>query len=200
MKKKLFVLAVLAIILAGMASGTVAYFTAKGTAHNVITSGEIDIELVETMKDGNKEVPYPTNPVGGIMPGTEHSKIVRVENTGTNPAWVRVKVEAKINGDEVELTDSSVLRIDFDDTKWIEEDGYYYYADALVPGGKTATPLFREIHFDGEGMDNAYQNARIEINVQAYATQSQNNPIPANGDVTDVKGWPKDNILTALLG
>ena len=200
MKKKLFALAIAAIILAGAVTGTVAYYTAKTVAHNVITTGEIDIELVEKQDlDNNPATPetdYPTDPVSGIMPGQDHSKIVRVENTGTNAAWVRVKVEAKINGDEVELTDSSVLRIDFDDTKWIEEDGYYYYEDALVPGGKTVEPLFRTVHFDGEGMDNAYQNARIEINVQAFATQVAN-----NGDtVLEAEGWPKDNILTALLG
>lgn len=199
MKKKMFVLAVLVIILAGTVTGTLAYFTTKTVAHNVITSGEIDIALVESMKEGNDEVPYPTDSVGGIMPGADHSKIVRVENIGSNPAWVRVKVTKTVKVGRETLPDD-VLTLDFDTTgAWIDgEDGYYYYRDALVPGGKTATPLFTSVHFDGEGMDNDYQNARIEINVQAYATQSQNNPIPAGGDVTDVKGWPTP--LSALFG
>ena len=39
MKKKMFVLAALAIILATLAGGTLAYFTGSETAHNVITTG-----------------------------------------------------------------------------------------------------------------------------------------------------------------
>lgn len=202
MKKKVFVLAVLVIILAGMASGTVAYFTANSTAHNVITSGEIDIKLVESWDhDNNPETPaqpYPTDPVGGVMPGAEHSKIVNVKNVGSNPAWVRVKVTTSIKVG-TEALDTDVLSLDFNSTEWIAgEDGYYYYKAVLEPGATTDKPLFTEVRFDGVGMDNKYQNAQIEIGVQAFATQSENNPIPSGGDVTDVKGWPQD--VNTLVG
>lgn len=200
MKKKLFVLAVAVIILAGMATGTLAYYTASSRAHNVITSGSIDIDLVETMKNENGQiVPYPEKPVGGIMPGMEHSKIVNVKNVGEHPAWVRVKVTKSIKVDG-KSQDDSVLTLDFNTNKWIYEDGYYYYKDILDPKATTAEPLFTTVNFAGEEMDNDYQNATIEIGVQAQGVQSQNNPIPAGEgkDVTDVKGWP--SVLTALLG
>ena len=45
MKRKLLILSVLAICVAIVAAGTLAYFTAEDTAHNVITSGGVDIEL-----------------------------------------------------------------------------------------------------------------------------------------------------------
>ena len=200
MKKKLFVLAVLAIILAGMATGTLAYYTAKSDVQNVITSGSIDIDLVETMKNEDGQiVPYPTDPVGGIMPGTEHSKIVNVKNVGEHPAWVRVKVTKSIKVDG-KSQDDSVLSLDLNTTEWIDgEDGYYYYKDILAPGATTAKPLFTKVNFAGEKMGNEYQNARIEIGVQAQGVQSENNPAPTGGDVTDVKGWPK-SIVAALLG
>ena len=51
MKKKLFAIIALLVILTGVVAGTVAYFTGSATAHNVITSGHIDIDLVETMLD-----------------------------------------------------------------------------------------------------------------------------------------------------
>ena len=198
MKKKLFALATLVVILAALGTGTLAYFTSNATAHNVITSGEIDIDLVETMeKDGNI-VPYPTEPVGGIMPGAAHSKIVEVANTGSNPAWVRVKVDVSIKDADGKALPADVLSIDFNDTEWVKIGGYYYY-NAVLPAEETTEPLFTEVEFAGAEMGNEYQNARIEIDVQAYATQSQNNPIPEGGDVSDVKGWPNP-IVSALLG
>lgn len=199
MKKKLFVLAVAVIILAGMATGTLAYYTASSDAHNVITSGSIDIDLVETMKNENNQiVPYPEKPVGGIMPGMEHSKIVNVKNVGEHPAWVRVKVTKSIKVDG-KSQDDSVLSLDLNTTEWLYEDGYYYYKEILAPGDTTAKPLFTKVNFAGEKMGNEYQNARIEIGVQAQGVQSDNNPAPTDGDVTDVKGWPK-SIVAALLG
>ena len=197
MKKKLFVLAVLAIILAGMATGTLAYYTAKTVAHNVITSGEIDIALVETQKEGNNEVPYPEDPVGGIMPGQEHSKIVRIENVGSNPAWVRMKVVVEINDRKVDLSDEdSVLALDFNNTEWEKKGNYYYYKKALTSQGSAGSetvPLFTTVRFAGEEMDNDYQNAKIEISVQAEGIQYQNNTNYATA-------WPTGVQILPLLG
>ena len=47
-KRKLFSLAVIAMCLSIVGTGTLAYFTDSTTAHNVITTGNIDIELIET--------------------------------------------------------------------------------------------------------------------------------------------------------
>ena len=192
MKKKLFVLAAVMIILAVLGTGTLAYFTTSTVAHNVITSGEIDIDLVETMeKDGNI-VPYPSEPVGGIVPGMAHSKIVNVSNVGSNPAWVRVKVIITAEDDDGKALPTGVLTLDYNTEKWIEKDGYYYYDAVLPAGATTAAPLFTEVLFSGEGMGNEYQNAHIEIDVQAYATQAQNN----GTTVMEAKGWPMDILGT----
>ena len=95
MKKKLLILSLAAICLAITAIGTVAFFTADDTAHNVITTGEIAIDLFEWADDA-KTTPFPENGVNGVMPGTEVTKIVEVKNTGANAAWVRIKVEKAI--------------------------------------------------------------------------------------------------------
>ena len=47
MKKKILLAAAVMICLAVGASGTLAYFTSENTAHNVITSGGVNIEVVE---------------------------------------------------------------------------------------------------------------------------------------------------------
>ena len=41
--------------------------------------------------------------------------------------------------------------------------------------GAVTEPLFREITFSGEKMDNTYQGSTIRIHITAQAVQSQNN-------------------------
>lgn len=187
MKRKLLAAAVIAICLSLMAYGTLAYFTAEETNHNVITSGGIDIELLEWADEERKES-FPENGVSGVMPGTKVTKIVEVKNTGSNEAYIRVRVEKEINlaqGVEGDV-DPTLMVLDFDEDSWIEgEDGYYYYKEALKPGEVTK-PLFASVRFD-KSMGNIYQNSTAVVDVMAYAVQAAN-----NGDgVMDAKGWPE---------
>lgn len=188
MKRKLLAGAVIMICLSLMAYGTLAYFTAEDTAHNVIKSGEIAIELQE-WADEEKTTPFPEDGVSGVMPGSDVTKIVEVKNTGSNAAYIRVKVEKEIilpDGVEGE-PDSGLMKIDFDETYWtLGEDGYYYYNAALEPDAVTE-PLFASVSFD-PAMGNIYQNSTAKVDVTAYAVQVAN-----NGDgVMDAKGWPEE--------
>ena len=187
MKKVLLVLLVVVLTI-GSVAGTLAFFAGKAVTHNVITSANVDIALVETQKDGDKEIPYPTDPVAGIMPGREVSKIVRVENTGKADAWVRIKLDTAVTDAQGEALPATELQMDIDTENWVLEDGYYYYKTILKPGEKTK-PLFTTVLFKTT-MGNDYQSSRVNIDVLAYATQSDNNPIPAGGTAADVKGWP----------
>ncbi|MFW5617801.1 MAG: SipW-dependent-type signal peptide-containing protein, partial [Prevotella pectinovora] len=47
MKRKLLILSALAICIAMLAAGTLAYFTSEGKAHNVITTGGVKIAVQE---------------------------------------------------------------------------------------------------------------------------------------------------------
>ena len=58
MKRRLFAGAVIVMCLSLLGFGTLAYFTAEDTAHNVITSGDINIELQE-WADEEKTTPFP---------------------------------------------------------------------------------------------------------------------------------------------
>ena len=79
MKRKLLLLSVLAICVATLAAGTLAYFSADGTARNVITTGNVSI-AVEEWADADKTQPF--EDLTGIMPGTTVTKIAEVRNTG----------------------------------------------------------------------------------------------------------------------
>lgn len=188
MKKKVAAGAVLAICLSVLIYTTIAYFNTADTARNVITSGNIKIELQETALVNDSEIPFEeSQDVYNVMPGQQVSKIVRVENTGDNPAYIRISVDKAIQlaegaqGDP----DTGLVSIDYDSSSWtLGSDGYYYYNEPLAAGATTPA-LFRNVTFD-PAMGNMYQNSKAVIKVSAQATQVKNN----GTDVFSAAGWP----------
>ena len=181
MKKKLLILSLAAICLAITAIGTLAYFTSEGTAHNVITTGGVEI-AVQEWADEDKQTPF--EDLEGIMPGMTVTKIAEIKNTGASDAWVRVKVEKNIKLQGEGTPDTSLVELTLNTTDWTEKDGYYYYSKPLKPGEVTA-PIFTAVTFKPD-MGNEYQNATATVDVVAQAVQTAN-----NGDtVMDAKGWP----------
>ena len=93
MKKKIAIGAVLVLCLSMLIYSTIAYFNTADTARNVITAGDIKIELQETaIRDGEEILFEQSQERFNVMPGQDVSKIVRVKNTGSNPAYIRVAV------------------------------------------------------------------------------------------------------------
>lgn len=181
MKRKLLILSVLAICIATLAAGTLAYFTSEGKAHNVITTGGVEI-TVQEWADEEKTKPF--EDLTGIMPGMTVTKIAEIKNTGASDAWVRVKVEKNIKLQGEGTPDTALVELTINTTDWTEKDGYFYYTKALKPGEVTA-PIFTAVTFKAD-MGNEYQNATATVDVSAQAVQTAN-----NGDtVMDAKGWP----------
>ena len=194
MKKKILLVSALAILFAVAVSGTLAYFTADEVAHNIITSGSVEIDLVEKtqLPDGTL-ADFPQEGISGVMPGTVVSKIVSVANTGLSEAWIRVKIEAKIvgaDGKELsgKLSDGSPVMSFEISENWVEKDGYYYYKNPVAPG-KNTDELMKEVVFDLL-MGNEYQNCTANLIVSAEAVQTANNGKSA----TDAQGWPNISI------
>ena len=194
MKKRFFACAILALCIALVGQGTLAYFTSRSTATNVITAGNISIELVEegqkpdgTWDDFDKV--HKGSHVDGVMPGMDVAKRVYVTNTGDFPAYVRVKVDQAVElADAAAVEQQGAVTIDFNTTDWTLKDGYYYYNKALAPKGSEGSAteyLFEKVTFNGL-MDNRYQNAEIKVDVTAYATQVANNGSTA----LEAAGWP----------
>ncbi len=195
MKKKLLLLGVVGICLAILASGTIAYFTAEDTAHNVITSGGIDIAIIEKTegKDGAL-VDFPKEGLSGVMPGTSASKIVSVQNTGADEAWIRVKVTQEIlavDGSELPAFLNGampVMSFAVDSSKWTLKDGWYYYHAPVAPGAVTDV-LFDEVKFAPE-MGNTYRNCKANLSIYAQAVQTANN----GNTALNAMGWPTEVI------
>lgn len=182
MKRKLLILSVLVICIATLAAGTLAYFTSEGTAHNVITTGGVEI-MVREWADEDRQTPF--EDLTGIMPGMTVIKIAEIKNTGASDAWVRVKVEKNIQLKGEGRPDTGLVELALNTTDWTERDGYYYYTKTLKPGEVTA-PIFTAVTFNA-AMGNEYQNATATVDVSAQAVQTAN-----NGDtVLNAQGWPK---------
>lgn len=188
-KKKMVTIAVLLLALTMLGYGTIAFFTAEETATNVITAGNVDIELQETAvtEDGKTIMFEESQERFGVMPGEEVSKIVQIVNTGDNEAYVRIGIEKSIKLAEGISGESNtdLITMDFNSDNWTAKDGYYYYNQALAPGTKTE-PLFRNVIFN-PSMSNMYQGSEAIIKVDAQATQVKNN----GATVFEAAGWPQ---------
>ena len=190
MKKKILYIAAMVICLAIITSGTLAYFTAEDTARNVITSGGVDVSVVEQQLADGVLMPYSDQPVP-VMPGETVSKIVSVQSI-QQPAWIRMAytvVFFDAAGEKMEITEDElnrVITIKPDTTAWTQL-GDWWYCDAAVGFGESTAPLFEEISFSGSEMDNKYQNCTVEVFGTAQAVQQANNGTSAAAAV----GWPE---------
>lgn len=180
-RKKLvtFVLALLLIAL--FSNSTLAYYTVRGTATNVVTSGSIRLEIKEKDKDGND---FPRDGVI-VIPGDIVTKRVSVKNVCDHPFWLRV---ALVKGSSQEkLSADDVLQIlDINLTNWEKQGEYYYYREILQPDEETE-PLFTQVEIAGDKVDQHDIGTALTITVKAEAVQSEHNPA---GNAWEASGWP----------
>ena len=193
MKKKILLLAAVALCASILASGTLAYFTAEDQVHNVITTSVVDIEIEEWQKTDEGLIPYPKDEPITVMPGVTVSKIATVNNMEAE-AYIRAKFEVVItraDGSVMELspeTLAGIITLTMNGDDWLRKDGdgqWWYYADAVASGASTEA-FFTEVVFDGPNMTNEFQNCTVEVIVSAQAVQTAN-----NGDsAIEAAGWP----------
>ena len=90
MKKKILSLClVVALAATAVIGGTLAYFTDTDNATNVMTMGNVEIDLEETYEQDST-----------LVPGLDINKDVWVENEGTEEAYVRVHMAFPANMDD----------------------------------------------------------------------------------------------------
>jgi len=172
MKKRVLLAAVLAICMAIIATGTLAFFTAEETAYNVITTGILSMDLKEETTGGE---PWPEEGVSGVVPGTEVDKVPYVVNNGGVDFYTRISVTMKATGEDGGELSTDVVSLNIDTVNWTEKDGYYYYNGVVAPGKQTE-PLFTKASFLWLVLyfaAAAYMNAAILYPVFKPYTQQQ---------------------------
>ena len=192
MKKKILIIALAVICMSIIGYGTYAWLTVRSTVRNVITTGGIDIAVLEEQSVDGQLLPYPITD-SEVMPGTDVSKIVRIQNNEM-PAYIRAKYKIVIMDAYGNIMDvsaeeiSKIITVDIGSDRWSEKDGWWYYNSQLDVGDITE-PFIETVSFSAKNMGNEYQNSIIKIVIHAHAVQAANNPAP-NGNTADVKGWP----------
>lgn len=199
MKKKILTLALTTIFISLMALGSAAYFTAEGRATNVITTGAVELKLTETSTDGQVVEDDDGNFIGlkfdKVMPSQTVDKHPVVENIGTQPFWLRVKVEPTMTAadQKTDLTREDMmtfvgLKTEGEGALWIKaQDGWYYYITPVAEG--ETVELFSAVTLSPD-LGNEYQDATGVIGIRAQAVQYKNNE--HQDDVLSVLGWPAE--------
>ena len=196
MKKKILVLALAAVFVSLLALGSAAYFTVEGRATNIITTGTVSLSLDEHLEEGQWTEIKDSNDVivawrleDRVMPGMTVAKKPTLKNDGTQPFFLRAKVQVTVTN-RGEYLPSSVVLLQQMPSGWTEQaDGWLYYtpegSDAVAPGAEV-------VLFDGvklaEEAGNPYQNSTVTITVQAQAVQVKNNP---GETALNAQGWPE---------
>lgn len=210
MKKKTFALALMAIYVAVLVGGSLAYFTAEDRAVNVITIGSVDIEIEEYDEDGKLIIYDETQDDKGmpesfknIEPGQNIIKKVDIKNRGKNAAWIRAKIVDSITAAEklgsgklptnvVKYNINALRTVEQMDGEWILDGEYWYYSKVVQPG--EVITLFDVVAFDGPSMGNAYQGCITNIQIFADAVQSEGNAVllddATNQYGADPASWP----------
>lgn len=144
-----------------------------------------DVKVVETMLDpAGYEVPADQD--GRINAGCGPvSRIVRVQNTGTHPLYVRVALSVggvRENGDVVPL-DAFVTYGFGDESAWQRgQDGRYYLSAQLEPS-ETTPVLVSSFEVESEALEDI---SRLSLHIVADGVQSEHN---SDSSLT-AEGWP----------
>ena len=181
-KCRLLLVALAAILVTALTQPSLAYYTTVGKATNVVTSGDIQLQINEKTADGSD---FPKEGVY-VIPGDIVSKQVSVGNICSHPFYLRVKLVS--GSDSSDLLPEDCLKLDIDTQNWTYDGGYYYYNRVLQPGETTA-PLFTQVEIVGSKVGKENIGSTLSITVNAYAVQSENNPAEYPWDAA---GWPAD--------
>ena len=137
-KLKLLLVALAAILATVLTQPSLAFYTTIGRATNVVTSGDVQLQIHEKTADGSD---FPAEGIY-IMPGDIVSKQVSVENICDHPFYLRVRLVS--GSDNQSLSAEDCLRMNIDTQNWTQVGGFYYFNEILQPG-ETTPALFTEV-------------------------------------------------------
>ncbi|MFB0919918.1 MAG: SipW-dependent-type signal peptide-containing protein [Oscillospiraceae bacterium] len=208
MKKKTLLLSLTAVIIVAALAigGTLAYFTDNDTAENSFTVGDVSIKLYEHVvnqtSDTFGQAVWTTdndnttdgNTYSNIFPGAVLPKDPTIENDGSNPAYVRMKVTiSNASAWKAAIpsgTDLTTIFIGFIDGEWTRSNiidhssnpsintiTYIYEYNYILPINTTISPLFTSIKIptglSNQQMADISGTDGFKMNIVAEAIQSE---------------------------
>lgn len=178
----------LALLAVGAARQTLSAGSRSAIAQNRATFGGIDARVIETMPGpSGTEVPATTIdiPVGDFG---KVDRTVRVENAGSHPAYIRVRLDfvgETPEGEHIPLDDCITYQLATEG--WTERDGWYYH-DAALEGGERTPALITGMVIDAASARAAAPGAELKLHVVGQGVQVENNATTA----IDAEGWPEE--------
>jgi len=212
-KQRKIIIAVcsLAVVLAVVASASFfAFFANRQKAETSITTGKIQVDLIETFPEeftddpDNPDDDYNEPDDKGAPVGT--TKNIKGHNSGTQPAYVRVRifpiVETLPEGSSEWVVhggipvdcikyDQNELKTNPSTNMWIynESDDYWYYKAILQPGEDTSNILIENLHVElPEYLQVQYGGDELRINmlVTLESCQSSNGLYRQNWNIENL--------------
>ena len=152
---------------------TFASWKVSSSTVNTITMGSVTGKIIEVYEQGQT-----------VYPAATVDKDVKVQNIGNVDVFVRVNIEknwgASRDSDGDLIVDPSLntdnIIIQYDSKNWYynDNDGYYYYLDALKPAEVTQS-LFKSFYIDGKTTGGEYNNKEADIVVTMEMVQAGGN-------------------------
>ena len=143
--KKSLIFIFLMILALGIIGTTIAYYSSSDTFTNTFNTSDYEVEAQEIFESPDKWLPGETIP-----------KTVIATNKGETPIAVRIKLTPRWvdeNNNPLPLKDNNnndIAVINFNsnlNSKWIYQDGYYYYRKSLNQNESTPT-LMESVTFN----------------------------------------------------
>ena len=199
-KKHILMLALVALLALCAVAATLAFNVQRVQSNNVISFGSVKICVSEYELDANgNEVAFNPQTTTQAQSGTI-SRIVRVQNVGQQPAYVRVRlrmVAVSGNGEERDAQSNVAFNVncDGDSAPWVcGNDGWYYYygnSNGVLNAGESTRNLLDSLRFTGD-FYQAAADSHFQLKVDAQAVQAKNQQAgDTPADVLDVQGWPE---------
>lgn len=186
-RKKLTIISLCLLLCIGIFS-SVAYLIRTIETDNIITFGELKLQLI------NKTLDSKGNEIGvdesvERLSAASVSRRIRIKNVCDNPMFVRVKV--RLNGKlaKESFPIDTYVDCNYNRTDWQEKDGWWYYNSVLTPG-KSTENLIDTIEFNVNELNSKYSGSQISFNVEAQAVQTKNN----SNCALNAQGWPEEVI------
>lgn len=184
-KKKIIIAAGSSLaVLATIATATFfAIFQSGQKTETSLTTGVINVDLVESFKGSNGDKDYGTNP---DKDGLENAtKVITGVNTGTQPAYVRVKIFPQVESlNELNkwtvdgAVSTNYVKYNQSNDGWVDGgDGYWYYTKKLPAGETTPAITITNLELDLPDVIanlNDGKTFRVNMLVELEATQASN--------------------------
>ena len=166
----------LCLIFALAAGGTLAYLKAHTPpVTNTFTAAKSDIKIDENVENGEKSS-------------------IRVRNTGTAAAYVRVKLVMNwVDGNGKVVSGGSLPMVELNtDDGWFEQGGIYYYKTPVAPKDAEPDNVTSELLGAPIKQENAPDGCHLEVTVLAESIQA--------APSTAVEGaWPAVKVADGSL-